>query len=75
LSTAGGAQLAEFVRADTQAVKAAVEETVRRQRDAGLDIVNDGEASKPNYAASFAGASQSRGRGRQCLTATLRVRP
>jgi 5-methyltetrahydropteroyltriglutamate--homocysteine methyltransferase len=37
-------------RADPQAVKAAVAETVRRQRDAGLDVINDGEASKPSYA-------------------------
>jgi 5-methyltetrahydropteroyltriglutamate--homocysteine methyltransferase len=31
-------------------VRAAVEETVRRQREAGIDIVNDGEVSKPSYA-------------------------
>ncbi|HEX6523871.1 MAG TPA: cobalamin-independent methionine synthase II family protein [Streptosporangiaceae bacterium] len=37
-------------RADPEAVKAAVEETVRRQRDAGIDIINDGEVSKPSYA-------------------------
>jgi 5-methyltetrahydropteroyltriglutamate--homocysteine methyltransferase len=37
-------------RGDPQAVRAAVEETVRRQRDAGVDIVNDGEVSKPDYA-------------------------
>jgi 5-methyltetrahydropteroyltriglutamate--homocysteine methyltransferase len=37
-------------RGDPEAVRAAVEETVRRQRDAGIDIVNDGEASKPDYA-------------------------
>jgi 5-methyltetrahydropteroyltriglutamate--homocysteine methyltransferase len=37
-------------RADPQAVKAAVAETVRRQREAGVDIVNDGEVSKPSYA-------------------------
>jgi 5-methyltetrahydropteroyltriglutamate--homocysteine methyltransferase len=37
-------------RHDPAAVKAAVEETVRRQRKAGVDIVNDGEASKPSYA-------------------------
>jgi 5-methyltetrahydropteroyltriglutamate--homocysteine methyltransferase len=37
-------------RHDPEAVRAAVEETVRRQRDAGLDIVNDGEVSKPDYA-------------------------
>jgi 5-methyltetrahydropteroyltriglutamate--homocysteine methyltransferase len=37
-------------RHDAVAVKAAVEETVRRQRQAGVDIVNDGEVSKPSYA-------------------------
>ena len=37
-------------RHDYTAVQAAVEETVRRQLDAGVDIVNDGEASKPSYA-------------------------
>jgi 5-methyltetrahydropteroyltriglutamate--homocysteine methyltransferase len=36
--------------ADPEAVRAAVEETVRRQREAGIDVVNDGEASKPSYA-------------------------
>ncbi len=37
-------------RSDPVAVKAAVQETVRRQREAGVDIVNDGEVSKPSYA-------------------------
>jgi 5-methyltetrahydropteroyltriglutamate--homocysteine methyltransferase len=37
-------------RHDQQAVRAAVSETVRRQVDAGVDIVNDGEVSKPSYA-------------------------
>src|SRR5580658_5486415 len=37
-------------RHDREAVRAAVAETVRRQRDAGVDIVNDGEVSKPSYA-------------------------
>jgi 5-methyltetrahydropteroyltriglutamate--homocysteine methyltransferase len=37
-------------RTDPAAVRAAVEETVRRQREAGVDIVNDGEVSKPSYA-------------------------
>jgi 5-methyltetrahydropteroyltriglutamate--homocysteine methyltransferase len=36
--------------ADPIAVRAAVEETVRGQREAGVDIVNDGEVSKPSYA-------------------------
>jgi 5-methyltetrahydropteroyltriglutamate--homocysteine methyltransferase len=31
-------------------VRAAVEEMVRRQTEAGIDIVNDGEMSKPSYA-------------------------
>ena len=33
-----------------QRVKDAVAETVRKQADAGVDIVNDGEMSKPSYA-------------------------
>ena len=37
-------------RGDPEEVRAAVEETVARQRDAGIDIVNDGEVSKPSYA-------------------------
>jgi 5-methyltetrahydropteroyltriglutamate--homocysteine methyltransferase len=37
-------------RDDPGEVRAAVEETVARQRDAGIDIVNDGEVSKPSYA-------------------------
>jgi 5-methyltetrahydropteroyltriglutamate--homocysteine methyltransferase len=37
-------------RFDGGEVRAAVEETVRRQRAAGIDIVNDGEVSKPSYA-------------------------
>jgi 5-methyltetrahydropteroyltriglutamate--homocysteine methyltransferase len=35
---------------DAGQVKAAVEQLVRRQREAGIDIVNDGETSKPSYA-------------------------
>jgi 5-methyltetrahydropteroyltriglutamate--homocysteine methyltransferase len=31
-------------------VRAAVAETVRRQADAGVDVLNDGEVSKPSYA-------------------------
>src|SRR5512142_1365596 len=31
-------------------VKSAVEETVRREVEAGVDIINDGEMSKPSYA-------------------------
>ena len=37
-------------RHDHDAVRAAVRETVARQREAGVDIVNDGEVSKPSYA-------------------------
>ena len=37
-------------RFDGAEVEAAVEETVRLQRAAGIDIVNDGEVSKPSYA-------------------------
>ena len=33
-----------------QRVASAVEEVVRKQADAGVDIVNDGEMSKPSYA-------------------------
>jgi 5-methyltetrahydropteroyltriglutamate--homocysteine methyltransferase len=32
------------------AVRAAVRETVQRQADAGVDVLNDGEMSKPSYA-------------------------
>jgi 5-methyltetrahydropteroyltriglutamate--homocysteine methyltransferase len=31
-------------------IRSAVEEVVRRQADAGVDVVNDGEMSKPSYA-------------------------
>src|ERR671934_2605252 len=31
-------------------ISAAVEDIVRKQREAGVDIVNDGEVSKPSYA-------------------------
>jgi 5-methyltetrahydropteroyltriglutamate--homocysteine methyltransferase len=31
-------------------VKTAIDETVRREVDAGIDIINDGEMSKPSYA-------------------------
>jgi 5-methyltetrahydropteroyltriglutamate--homocysteine methyltransferase len=42
------AELAD--RGDPVAVKAAVPEIARRQREAGVDIVNHGEVSKPSYA-------------------------
>ncbi len=35
---------------DARQVKAAVEQLVRRQIEVGIDIVNDGEASKLSYA-------------------------
>ena len=31
-------------------MRAAVAEVVRKQADAGIDVVNDGEVSKPSYA-------------------------
>jgi len=34
----------------SERIAAAVEEVVRRQVDAGIDVVNDGEMSKPSYA-------------------------
>jgi 5-methyltetrahydropteroyltriglutamate--homocysteine methyltransferase len=37
-------------RRDPGAVRAAVAETVQRQLRAGVDLVNDGEVSKPSYA-------------------------
>jgi 5-methyltetrahydropteroyltriglutamate--homocysteine methyltransferase len=40
---------------DTGQVKAAVEELVRRQLEAGIDVVNDGEASKLSYATYVTG--------------------
>src|SRR5580704_12468598 len=36
-------------RHDQQAVKAAVQDAVERQLAAGVDVINDGEASKPSY--------------------------
>src|ERR1700677_3174432 len=32
------------------AVRSAVNETVRKQLDTGIDVLNDGEVSKPSYA-------------------------
>ena len=47
-------------------IRSAVAETVRRQAEAGLDVINDGEVSKPSYATyvkdrleGFGGTSQS----------------
>jgi len=34
----------------TDEVRAAVRETVRMEADAGVDVLNDGEMSKPSYA-------------------------
>ena len=46
-------------------IRAAVAEVVRKQVDAGIDVVNDGEVSKPSYATyvkdrltGFGGTSQ-----------------
>ncbi len=36
-------------RHDPEAVRAAVAETVRRQAAAGVDVIGDGEMSKPGY--------------------------
>jgi 5-methyltetrahydropteroyltriglutamate--homocysteine methyltransferase len=36
-------------RHDPQAVRAAVQETVRRQLSAGVDVIGDGEMSKPGF--------------------------
>ena len=36
--------------ASKKQIRDAVVETVRRQVDAGVDVVNDGEVSKPSYA-------------------------
>ena len=56
---------------DAGEVKAAVEQLVRQQLEAGIDIVNDGEASKPSYAtyvaerlSGFGGERPSRHRSR-----------
>jgi 5-methyltetrahydropteroyltriglutamate--homocysteine methyltransferase len=37
-------------RHDQRQVRSAVNQTVRRQLDAGVDIISDGEVSKPSYA-------------------------
>src|SRR5216684_4125453 len=42
-------QLADDGQFRTQ-VRAAVQETGRKQADAGVDVLNDGEVSKPSYA-------------------------
>jgi 5-methyltetrahydropteroyltriglutamate--homocysteine methyltransferase len=36
-------------RRDPEAVRAAVSDTVRRQVAAGIDVIGDGEVSKPGY--------------------------
>jgi 5-methyltetrahydropteroyltriglutamate--homocysteine methyltransferase len=48
-AAAESAQEADVARLHAR-VRSAVTEVVRRQIDAGVDIVNDGEASKPSYA-------------------------
>src|SRR5580700_7312627 len=54
------------------AVEAAVLETVRRQVDAGVDVLSDGEVSKPSYAtyvkdrlSGFGGESSSEAHSRR----------
>ena len=49
LLPAGGDPTA-LLSADSVALRRAVAETVRHQRDAGVDVVNDGEVSKVSYA-------------------------
>jgi 5-methyltetrahydropteroyltriglutamate--homocysteine methyltransferase len=49
---------------DPGQVKAAVEELVRRQIEVGIDIVGDGEASKPSYATYVTGRLNGFGEGR-----------
>jgi 5-methyltetrahydropteroyltriglutamate--homocysteine methyltransferase len=49
---------------DEEQVRAAVEELVRRQIEAGIDIINDGEASKPSYATYVTGRLSGFGDGR-----------
>ncbi len=42
-------EVVESARLEAE-VRSAVQETVRKQLDAGVDILNDGEVSKPSYA-------------------------
>src|SRR6266536_618236 len=42
--------LTRMMHAKAEGVRAAVAEMVKKQADAGIDIVNDGEMSKPSYA-------------------------
>ena len=46
----GTAAAAGGERASDEQIRDAVAETVRRQVEAGVDVVNDGEVSKPSYA-------------------------
>jgi 5-methyltetrahydropteroyltriglutamate--homocysteine methyltransferase len=48
ISAAEKGELSDITRMHTR-VRSAVAEVVRKQIDAGVDIVNDGEASKPSY--------------------------
>lgn len=49
ITTSEDGSIADVNRLRTR-VRSAVAEVVRKQIDAGVDIVNDGEASKPSYA-------------------------
>src|ERR1700756_882391 len=57
-------------------LRAAVAEVVKRQVECGLDIVNDGELSKPNFtdyvAARIAGCENRHGTGFRRLSMTAR---
>jgi 5-methyltetrahydropteroyltriglutamate--homocysteine methyltransferase len=48
MAAAEAGSVGEVTRLQTR-VRSAVAEVVRKQIDAGIDIVNDGEASKPSY--------------------------
>jgi 5-methyltetrahydropteroyltriglutamate--homocysteine methyltransferase len=49
ISAAESGKVSDVAQLQTR-VRSAVAEVVRKQVDAGVDIVNDGEASKPSYA-------------------------
>ena len=46
----GTAAAAAGTEATEEQIRDAVRDVVRRQHDAGVDVVNDGEMSKPSYA-------------------------
>ena len=55
-------------------VKAAVAEVVRKQADAGIDLINDGEMSKPSYATYIKDRLEGLRRHRQYLRLSGPVR-